>query len=132
MDTVQLLWVSTRKKETIPIVLSWLDVNLCSIYLCFRLKWLILWLQFLSSSSPHRCSSPHRRHHHRCSRHLVRDSANIGRKYREIFLKFADVHHGINHAKPLSSHNIHHIGNYTPVYLAAHVSCQYITSRMMK
>ena len=42
---------------------------------------------------------------------LLRESANIKKKYSDIFLKFADVHHGINHARAISPEEINQIGN---------------------
>ena len=40
---------------------------------------------------------------------LLRESSKI-QKYCDIFLKFSDVHHGINHARALTPEDIQRIG----------------------
>ncbi|XP_071796167.1 uncharacterized protein [Asterias amurensis] len=40
---------------------------------------------------------------------LLMESANIKKKYSDIFLKFADVHHGINHARAISPQELNQI-----------------------
>ena len=44
------------------------------------------------------------------AQHLIREAASVGRTYQEIFLKFADVHFAINHAKVVTSDDLRHVG----------------------
>ena len=43
---------------------------------------------------------------------LNRQAATCRSNFSNIFLKFADVHHGINHAERLDVHNLKQIGIY--------------------
>ena len=44
---------------------------------------------------------------------LVREAAQVGSKFGDIFLKFADTHFAINHARALTSDDLKRIGNYS-------------------
>ena len=48
---------------------------------------------------------------------LQREAAVIGNKFEEIFLKFADVHHAINHTNPLTDDEIQQIGKAINMYI---------------
>lgn len=44
---------------------------------------------------------------------LIRETAQMGSKFEEVFLKFADTHYAINHSKALTQDNLKSIGKYT-------------------
>lgn len=48
---------------------------------------------------------------------LERKAAQIGETFRNVFLKFADVHHAINHANKLNQDDIDRTGNKTKKHL---------------
>lgn len=45
-------------------------------------------------------------HHQR----LIREAANVGEVFREILLKFADVHFAVNHARVVTHTELERIG----------------------
>ena len=50
---------------------------------------------------------------------LIRESATIGSNFNEIMLKFADIHHGINHCNSITDGSLHRIGNILGSYFGA-------------
>ena len=50
---------------------------------------------------------------------LRKQAAIISGKFKEIFLKFADVHRGINHTHAMNDDDIHRIGKFV------FIKCQY-------
>ena len=43
---------------------------------------------------------------------LVRSATKVGAIFRELLLKFADVHHGINHSRPVTHEDLRKAGKY--------------------
>ena len=55
---------------------------------------------------------------------LRRRAAQIGQKFSDVFLKFADVHQAINHSNPLSELDIERAGKHLPFIVHVHVYAQ--------
>lgn len=52
----------------------------------------------------------------KCQQEFLREAASMGSKFEDIFLKFADTHHAINHARALSPDELKRVGNYSTFF----------------